>query len=158
MSTSDKLFDFASDWFKEKGWEVFPFQKETWRAFFESRSGIVNAPTGSGKTYALFLGALMSYLQKYQFAQSGPAIIWVTPIRALAKEIKISIEKAIDGFGLDWEVGIRSGDTKSNARKKQWTKPPEVLITTPESLHVLLATKGYSRFYKGLHAIIIDEW
>lgn len=154
----ERLNEYAQSWFREKGWSVFPFQQATWNAFFNKLSGIVNAPTGSGKTYALFLGAMMSFLSKNHFAKTSPVIIWVTPIRALAKEIKISIEKALDGFGLDWEVDIRSGDTKTSERKNQLANPPEVLITTPESLHVLFATKGYHRFYKGIHSIIVDEW
>lgn len=150
----------SEKWFASKKWKAFPFQKETWNAFLSGHSGIVNAPTGSGKTYALFLGALKSYLAKEKKAtqQKGPLIIWITPIRALAKEIKISIDKAIEGYGLNWQVGIRSGDTTTTQRKKQFSKPPEVFITTPESLHVILATKGYEEFYGNLHAIILDEW
>ncbi len=76
----------------------------------------------------------------------------------MAKEIKQSIEKALLGLEVDWRVEIRSGDTKTAQRKKQFTAPPEVLITTPESLHVIMSSKGYSKFYGNLHAIIIDEW
>ncbi|NNE26802.1 MAG: ligase-associated DNA damage response DEXH box helicase [Saprospiraceae bacterium] len=146
-------------WFSSKGWSVFPFQNETWDAFLEGGSGIVNAPTGSGKTYALFGGALLSYLEnKPSPGPKGPLFIWVTPIRALAKEIKISVERIFEALDLDWEVAIRSGDTSSSARKKQFAKPPQVLITTPESLHVILASKNYPKFYKNMHAVIIDEW
>ena len=149
----------ALNWFKSKKWKAFPFQKETWSAFLNGDSGIVNAPTGSGKTYALLLGAILSYLENPPTTKrKGPIIIWITPIRALAKEILISVEKAIEGLGLDWTVGIRSGDTTTTQRKKQFAQPPEVFITTPESLHVILSTKGYSKFYKSLHAIILDEW
>ena len=149
----------ALDWFDELGWNVFPFQQETWDAFISGYSGIVNAPTGSGKTYALFFGAVLSYLYKNSGKKKrGPLIIWVSPIRALTKEIKQSTERAIKALDLDWQVGIRSGDTSTAERKKQLQNPPEVLITTPESLHVIMATKGYSRFYKNVHAIIFDEW
>jgi len=149
----------AKQWFKKKKWKPFPFQEQTWQACQEGYSGIVNAPTGSGKTYALFIGALISYLGKNKnFKQKGPLIIWVSPIRALTKEIKLSTERAIEGFGLNWRVGIRSGDTSSTDRKKQISKPPEVLITTPESIHVLIASKNYTSFFKNLHVIIFDEW
>jgi len=100
----------------------------------------------------------MSFLEQKQKARTGPYLIWVTPIRALAKEIKISIDKANEGFGLDWQTAIRSGDTKTAQRKKQLTHPPEVLITTPESLHVLMTAKGYTKFFTGVHSIICDEW
>jgi len=149
----------AKKWFHSKKWKAFPFQLETWKACEEGYSGIVNAPTGSGKTYALFVGALISHLNKYNGSKSkGPLIIWISPIRALTKEIKLSTEKAIEGFGLDWRVGIRSGDTSTSERKKQLSNPPEVLITTPESVHVLMATKKYSTFFENLHVIIFDEW
>ena len=151
-------YKLIEDWFDKQGWEVFPFQAKTWTAFLEGRCGIVNAPTGSGKTYALFLGAVLSHLTKVKKVKRGPVIIWVSPIRALTKEIKLSTERAIEALGLDWTVGIRSGDTSTTERKKQFEKPPEVLITTPESLHVILATKGYSRFYKNVHCIVFDEW
>ncbi len=148
----------ALDWFHTKQWTAFPFQKETWLAFLAGKSGLVNAPTGSGKTYALYLGALLSFLEKKSPAPFGPYIIWVTPIRALAKEIKISIDKANEGFGLDWETAIRSGDTTTTQRKKQIKQPPQVLITTPESLHVLMTGVGYSTFFTGVHSIVCDEW
>ncbi len=158
MKATQKDLKPALDWFKSKDWKAFPFQKETWKAFLDGYSGVVNAPTGSGKTYALYLGALMTALRQDQLPKKGPYIIWVTPIRALAKEIKISIDKANKGMGLDWVTAIRSGDTTTTQRKKQLTHPPEVFITTPESLHVILASKSYAKFYTGIQAIIVDEW
>ena len=163
--TTENYRKKATNWFKSKNWKPFPFQVETWKACADGYSGIVNAPTGSGKTYALFIGAMISYLNQSGDVESqrptkikGPLIIWISPIRALTKEIKLSTEKAIEGFGLNWRVGIRSGDTSSTERKKQMANPPEVLITTPESIHVLLATKKYPTFFKNLHVTIFDEW
>jgi len=155
----DLVIKKYEEWFDSMGWTAFPFQKKTWRSFKNNKCGIVNAPTGSGKTYALFLGAAQQCIRKPATkSRKGPLIIWVTPIRALAKEIKISIEKAIEGLGLDWQVAVRSGDTTTTARKKQFTHPPEILITTPESLHVILATKIYPKFFGSLKSIIVDEW
>lgn len=149
----------AEAWFDSKDWKIFPFQYDTWQAFSNGYSGIVNAPTGSGKTYALFFGALISFLEQNTSHKAvGLKIIWVTPIRALAKEIKHSTERALEAFSLDWRVEIRSGDTSSAQRKKQLTSPPQILITTPESLHVIMATKSYAKIYKNLHAIVVDEW
>ena len=151
------LLKKAHDWFASRRWEVFPFQEQTWRAFLDGKSGIVNAPTGSGKTYALFFGSLFTSYNEKQ-AVKGPRIIWVSPIRALTKEIKISTERALEALGIDWRVDVRSGDTSSAQRKRQFQNPPEVLITTPESLHVILATRNYSKFYRNVDAIIFDEW
>lgn len=154
-----EFYNKILQWFNKLNWEVFPFQMETWKAFYNGQSGIVNAPTGSGKTYALMLGAIIRFNQAPKKRKlTGPVIIWVSPIRALTKEIRLSAIRACQELGLHWEVGIRSGDTSTAERKKQMTTPPEILITTPESLHVILATKGYSRFYNSVNAIIFDEW
>ncbi len=144
------------------GWSAFPFQTETWNSMLQGYSGLVNAPTGSGKTYSCFMGVLLDFIRKnpdtYQDPRHGLQLIWVSPIRALTKEIKIACDRACKGLGLDWNVAIRSGDTTTAQRKKQYEKPPEVLITTPESIHVLLATKKYPRFFKNLSTIVVDEW
>ena len=89
---------------------------------------------------------------------NGLRAIWITPIRALSKEIELSATRVIEGLGLPWKVGVRSGDTSLKERAKQREKPPELLITTPESLHLLLATKGYDEFFKDLQVVIADEW
>ncbi len=143
-------------WFSEKGWQLFPFQKEAWEAYFAGLSGIVNAPTGSGKTYSLLLPILLSAKKKP--TDKGIKAIWVTPIRALAKEIVQASERAIEGLGLDWTVGVRTGDTSTAERNRQKKQMPDLLITTPESLHLLLATKGYPKIFKHLEAIVADEW
>ena len=146
-----------SDWFSTMGWTPLPYQIETWQAVFDRKNGLVNAPTGSGKTYSLLLPAVMSIGESPQQSK-GPRIIWVTPIRALTKEIRQAAEKAFIGLNLEWRVGIRTGDTSTRDRKEQLTKSPELLITTPESIHVLMATKGYSEYFSNLDFLIVDEW
>ncbi len=136
-------------------WKPFPFQTQTWQAYADGYSGLVNAPTGSGKTYSLLLPAM---LQASQSKGSGIKVIWISPIRALTKEIEGSCQRAIEALGLDITVEIRSGDTSQSQRKKQKDKPPTILITTPESLHVLMAAKGYTKYFKRLECIVVDEW
>ena len=158
-----KAFQPALTWFKENEWKPFPFQKQTWEAYLTGKSGLVNAPTGSGKTYSLMIPILLEFLQQTsvddpEAKNNGLQVIWITPIRALAKEIKNAGTRAAKALGLNWEFGIRSGDTKASARTKQKKKPPEVLITTPESLHLLLASAEYSKFFKNLKTVVIDEW
>lgn len=152
----------AIRWFKSQKWTAFPFQIDTWSAYLEGKSGLVNAPTGSGKTYSLFLGIALEYMRAHtDYATrrgDGLQVIWITPIRALAKEIKGSCDRAAAGMGLNWDIAIRSGDTTTSSRQKQWKKPPQMLITTPESLHVMLATKGYMEVFGDLKAIVVDEW
>ena len=159
MSTSSQALQHARRWFKDQGWTPFDFQLEAWSAFLSGKSGIVNAPTGSGKTYSLLLPALAEGLQRAgKRSAQGNQLIWVTPIRALAKEIEQSARRAVDGLGLDWEVGVRTGDTSQKAKKEQKSRLPQVLITTPESLHVMLATKGYASLFRNTRAVVLDEW
>lgn len=157
-----ELLKRADDWFAQKRWKPFSFQYETWKAYLSGQSGLVNAPTGSGKTYSLVVPILLEFIRQHAGAKkkksSGLQAIWITPIRALSKEIALSTKRAIEGFELQWKVGIRSGDTSAKDRARQKTKPPEFLIITPESLHLLLATKGYQEYFKNLKVVVADEW
>jgi ATP-dependent helicase Lhr and Lhr-like helicase len=159
---SNNLFHQAEVWFRSKNWKPFPFQVETWQAYLNGQSGLVNAPTGSGKTYSLVVPILLEFMQRHpdyhKIKNAGVQAIWITPIRALAKEIELSTQRAIEGLGLNWKVGIRSGDTSIKERVKQKSNPPEFLIITPESLHLLLAQKGYAEFFKNLKVVVADEW
>jgi len=156
------IISHGESWFQSNGWKVHPFQRETWQAYMSGESGIVNAPTGSGKTYSLLMPALLEFIRDEEGdldkKDNGLRIIWITPIRALAKEILISTERAIEGLGLKWRVAIRTGDTSTNDRTKQRKKPPEILITTPESMHLLIASKGYTDFFGTVKSVIVDEW
>lgn len=150
----------AEAWFAKQSWHPFAFQRQAWSAYLDGQEGLVNAPTGSGKTYALLTPILLEGLQAGALGVQvqGVQAIWVTPIRALAAEIKQAAERALQGLGLDWEVGIRSGDTSTAERQRQKKSPPGILILTPESMHLLLASKGYPAFFKQLKAIVCDEW
>lgn len=156
------MIEVGKQWFENRGWQAFPFQVETWQAYLQGQSGLVNAPTGSGKTYSLLMPIVLEFIQQYPDYKTrkhnGLRAIWLTPIRALAKEIELSTQRLIESMDLPWQVGVRSGDTSLKDRTKQKTKPPEILITTPESLHLLLAQKGYPEFFKDLKVIVADEW
>lgn len=159
----DEVLDIGKDWFKTRGWSAFPFQVEAWQAYLQGESGLVNAPTGSGKTYSLMMPMLLDFIREHPHdyasrKDNGLRAIWITPIRALSKEIELSARRVIEGLGLPWKVGVRSGDTSVKERARQRDKPPELLITTPESLHLLLAQKGYEDFFGNLRVIIADEW
>ncbi|MCB0645266.1 MAG: ligase-associated DNA damage response DEXH box helicase [Saprospiraceae bacterium] len=143
----------AKHWFKEKAWKPHKFQLEAWTKYQEGYSGLVNAPTGSGKTYSLVLPAMLNAQKK-----RGLKLIWVTPIRALAKEILQASVRATEGIGLQWNIQVRTGDTTSSVRQKQWSDPPDMLITTPESIHVMMTSKGYSDYFKHLECVVVDEW
>lgn len=161
LNTKD-LFKPAEEWFHQQGWSPFPFQKKSWIAFLEGKHGLLNAPTGSGKTYALWFPIVLQYIKDYPDYKSthtkGLKAIWITPLRALAQEIKQSAERVSTDLGTQLTVGIRTGDTTSAERAKQKRSMPDLLITTPESLQLLLATKGYHKIFSGCQAIVVDEW
>lgn len=159
---ADVLYRLAESWFEEQQWKPFPFQKETWKAFLQGKNGLLNAPTGSGKTFALWFPIVLHYIKNnpdYRTRHKpGLKAIWITPLRALSQEIKQSAERVSDDLGTQMTVGIRTGDTSAKDRVKQKTNMPDLLITTPESLHLLLATKGYAKLFKDCSAIVVDEW
>lgn len=144
-------------WFETKKWSVFEFQQQTWNAYAQGKNGLVNAPTGSGKTYSLWVPILAEISQQSQ-NQKGLKALWITPLRALAVDIKASAERLIRELNLDISVGIRNGDTSTTERQKQKRKMPDLLITTPESMHLLLATKDYPKLFKNCKAVVVDEW
>ena len=156
------LIDTGKAFFERRGWTPFPFQEKAWCAYLEGCYGIINAPTGSGKTYSLGMPILLEFLreakEKKDQPNNGLRAVWITPIRALTREIQSSLQEAADELGLNWNIAIRSGDTSQSDRAKQKRKPPEVLITTPESLHLLLASKGYPKYFKNLKTVVVDEW
>ncbi|HMB62597.1 MAG TPA: ligase-associated DNA damage response DEXH box helicase [Eudoraea sp.] len=160
--TKDELFKIAATWFEQQNWKPFPFQEQTWIAFLQGKNGLLNAPTGSGKTYALWFPVVLDYIHKNpQFKsrhKKGLKAIWITPLRALSHEIKQSAERITRDLETQMTVGIRSGDTSASERAQQRKTMPDLLITTPESLQLLLATRGYAAIFKDCSAIVVDEW
>lgn len=147
----------ALHWFETRNWKPFAFQQATWKAYLEGKNGLLNAPTGSGKTYALWPACLMEALNQPNPAK-GLQIIWVTPLRALAKDIQAALQMACNEMGVDWTVGLRTGDTSQKEKKEQQRHMPQALVTTPESIHVLLSQKNAPQLFKHLSAVIVDEW
>ncbi len=147
----------------KEGRAPFAFQEETWQHILEGRSGLVNAPTGCGKTFSVFLGALIDFINHHPDdyrtrSASGLQLLWISPLRALAKDIGRAMEEVIRGLDMKWQVGTRNGDTEMSERQRQKRRMPEVLIITPESLHLLLAQKGYPDTFKTLGIVAVDEW
>ncbi len=144
--------------------QPFVFQEESWQHILEGRSGLVNAPTGCGKTFSVFLGAVIDFIDRHpeDYKTAGQAedcyCLWITPLRALAKDIARAMEEVIRELGMSWRVGIRNGDTEISERQRQKRKMPEVLLITPESLHLLLAQKEYPALFRSLKIVAVDEW
>lgn len=151
-------YSIVKSWLGEKGFEPFGFQLETWEKFGKNYSGMVIAPTGFGKTYSVFLAVITDFLNNPHNYKDGLQLLWITPLRALAKDIAKAMTEAIDEIGLDWKVAVRNGDTPQAERVSQTKKMPEILIITPESLQLLLAQKNNHRFFKNLKCVAVDEW
>jgi len=159
VNTKREIQAKAHQWFDQQGWTPFAFQQEAWNAFMNHKHGILNAPTGSGKTYALALPILLTYLQPgSKRDKSGLQALWISPIRALTKEIQSAVTRAAEDLDIPWEIAVRTGDTPASQKKKQQQSWPEFLITTPESLHLMLAQKKYYQIFKNLKAVVVDEW
>ncbi|QSS98231.1 ligase-associated DNA damage response DEXH box helicase [Psychroflexus sp. ALD_RP9] len=149
-----KLFE---NWFAKQSWKPFQFQTDTWQAFAEGKHGLLNAPTGSGKTYALWVPIIQEIIQNSN-SPKGLQAVWITPLRALSQEIRQSAERLITDLDLNLSVGIRTGDTSQKERQRQKRQMPHLLITTPESLQLLLASKNYPKTFKNCRAVVVDEW
>jgi len=150
------------NWFKRQGWKPFTYQKEVWQACIEGKNGLLNAPTGSGKTYALYASQLIKWLNTQEnphvLDKLGMRLLWVTPLKALAKDLCSAMQQMTNDLNIPWEVQIRTGDTPQKQKKAQRSQMPEVLITTPESVHILLAQKNYPKHFAHLDMVVVDEW
>ena len=144
-------------WFKSQGWVPQEFQKQCWKAYAEGNNGMLHAPTGSGKTYALWCGILNDALQRKKHP-AGIQAIWITPLRALAVEIQQATQRITNDLQPDLKISLRTGDTSQSERAKQKRNPSFGLVTTPESLHVLLSTKDHQKSFNNLSVIVVDEW
>lgn len=147
----------ADGWFAAHGWQPFEFQREVWRHIAEGRSGLLHATTGSGKTYAVWFALLYRALAGEVHA-GRLRLLWVTPMRALAADTARSLAAPLNDLGLAWNVGMRTGDTDASERARQSKQLPEVLITTPESLSVMLTRADSREQLSELALIVVDEW
>ena len=147
-----------NNWMAEKGQAPFPFQTQTWQRYANGYSGMVVAPTGFGKTFSVFLAVVIDYLNHPENYPRGLKLLWISPLRSLAKDLAKAMTQAVDEIGLDWSVQVRNGDTPTSIRRKQERLMPDVLLTTPETMHLLFSMKKNSRFFKGVKCVAIDEW
>lgn len=152
-------------WFDKRGWRPFPFQREVWAAMATGKSGLLHASTGSGKTYAVWLGALASlYPALLDAPLENPepvkplTILWITPMRALAADTVRALQAPLPHLGLDLRVAPRTGDTAASEKAQMDKKPPATLVTTPESLTLLLTRADAKEQFRHVRCVIVDEW
>lgn len=155
--------DIIAEWYRSKKWKQFPFQREMEEAFLGGASGLLNAPTGSGKTFAMFLPFIADYINRHPHdyrtrTNNGLQLLWITPLRALTNDIRKAMQTVVDDLGIPWKIASRTGDTSAREKQELKKKQPEVLLTTPESLHLMLATKEYPKLFRSLGALVVDEW
>ena len=144
-------------WFASRGWEVGAFQREAWSAQFGGRDGLIHAPTGTGKTYAAWGGAVLEALGRGD-AGGGLRVLWLTPLRALAGDTVEALRAPLGDLELKWRVEKRTGDTSGSVKARQRERLPEALVTTPESLSILLSYEESARLFEGLRLVVVDEW
>ena len=164
-----KTVNFAQRWFASRGWKPFAFQKEVWGSVADGESGLLHASTGAGKTYSVWFGALNRFARtvpatandkprKRKPAPAPLSVLWITPMRALAADTARALEAPLLDLGIPWSVGLRTGDTSSSERAKQGRRQPSALITTPESLTLLLTRADAQATFSTLKMIVVDEW
>ena len=144
-----------------QGWQPFDFQQHAWDAIAAEKSGLIHAPTGVGKSYAAWLGlieARLDDLAASQLKHEPLRVLWITPLRALANDLLLSLERPLADLSLNWKVGLRTGDVTASVRKKQQERMPQALVTTPESLSLLLSRPESAEWFAGLQAVVVDEW
>jgi ATP-dependent Lhr-like helicase len=189
--------DVLLQWFASKGWSPFEFQRRAWKAYRAGASGLVHAPTGMGKSYAVWLGPLAEWLEtagdraqgigdraqgtadrrnndagqqgRRQAGRTGTAqaraaetvplqVLWITPLRALANDTAQTLLAPIESLHLPWTVELRTGDTSASVRKRQRERLPSALVTTPESLCLLLSYPETREAMRHLRCVVVDEW
>ena len=153
-------------WFAQQGWRPLPFQRQSWRAHLRGESGLIQVPTGSGKTYAAVMGPIADLLAEAGVAERGSGrglspgirLLVLTPLRALSRDLALALQQPIEAMGWPIRVGIRHGDTPSSERTRQLRTPPQILITTPESLALLISNPKAPELFGQLQAVVLDEW
>jgi ATP-dependent Lhr-like helicase len=169
-------------YFSRRGWTPFAYQEGVWAAYAAGESGLIHVPTGTGKTLAAVGGELVAGLRE---AAAGAAtaeegvcstaagavdhgvrsrrgsplrLVWITPLRALARDTVQALQEVVDEVGLPWRVELRTGDTSSSRKRRQRREPPEILVTTPESLTLLFTYPEHTSLLGGVRAAVVDEW
>ena len=180
MSARSGRNRFAADlgtlraWCGGRGWRPFPFQERVWREVAAGRSGLLHAPTGTGKTLAVWLGCLARSRRLALERGSGaatprPRVVWITPLKALATDTLRALRAPLADLA-PWaaphavrpedrfQVAVRTGDTAAAERRRLRDRRPDALVTTPESLTLLLSLDDCQEAFSGLETVVVDEW
>ncbi len=158
--TKTKGYKKIKQWLKADKKKPFKFQEDAWQYYLDGYSGLVNAPTGFGKTFSVFLAVVIEALNqpeaKGKKQKDRLQLIWITPLRSLAKDLARAMRQTLLELELDWTVGVRNGDTSQAEKLQQKKSMPEILLITPESMHLLLAQKDSSKLFKNLRKHVLN--
>lgn len=167
MATANraKSADIIEQWYGAQGWAPFDFQRAAWSAYLSGYSGLIHAPTGMGKTHAAWLGPVREWLEVHATIDRPPnleapplTVLWVTPLRALARDTVNALNNIGAALELPWTVELRTSDVSYHLRQRQRSQLPTALVTTPESLSLLLSYPDTKRGFRHLRCVIVDEW
>ncbi len=146
-------------WFAVRNWQSFDFQRDTWAALGQGSSGLLHATTGAGKTWAVWFGALAAFADHVPRALPDPlTVLWITPMRALAADTARALQASTRELAVPWSVGLRTGDTSSTERARQNRRMPSALVTTPESLSLMLTRANAREELQHVRLVVVDEW
>src|SRR6266540_6565432 len=150
-------------WFAERLGEPTPPQSEGWPVIRQGRHTLIAAPTGSGKTLAAFLSAIDTLIRQGQALADETQVLYVSPLRALSNDVQKNLQgplaeiRALDPSVPEVRVLVRTGDTSSSDRTAMARRPPHILVTTPESLYLLLTSDSGRRMLATVRTVIVDE-
>ncbi len=145
--------------FNSSGRTPFEFQRQTWNAYLRGESGLIQAPTGMGKTFAAAFGPIIENFPSAPARHPPPLLLlWITPLRALATDTQNSIRQALDDLKLNWTIELRTSDTSSSVRARQRKRLPTILVTTPESVSLLLSYEDSASLLGSVQCVVVDEW
>ncbi|WP_281973280.1 ligase-associated DNA damage response DEXH box helicase [Ruegeria faecimaris] len=142
-----------TDWFEDKGWSIHPHQQDMYDRALEPATLLI-APTGGGKTMAGFLPTLADLAER---DHDGLHTIYVSPLKALAADIRRNLRGPAEEMGLAVRIEDRTGDTSATQKKRQRVDPPQILLTTPESLALLTSYEDAGRMFQGVQRVVVDE-
>lgn len=152
-------------WFAQQGWKPFSFQRDVWKAYASGASGLVHATTGTGKTYAVWMAALQEWLAENTKRKDQPLpkniplrVLWITPLRALVQDTAAALQRPLQDLEIPWTIETRTGDTTAGVRARQLKRLPTTLLTTPESLSMLLSRPDTEEHFRDLRLVVVDEW
>src|SRR5512132_4087337 len=163
MSLLSSLHPAVQTWFRERLGEPTPPQREGWPAIREGRNTLIAAPTGSGKTLAAFLSAIDALIRQGSELKDETHVLYVSPLRALSNDVQKNLQaplaeiRAADQSLPEVRVQVRTGDTPSSQRTAMAKRPPHILVTTPESLYLLLTSDSGRRMLATVRTVIVDE-